>query len=104
MAIKFKVHIQQEAVDELDHIYQYLFNEAPRSARSFVGNLKKRILSLKSLPYRGTRVRILEDPKSKREIRFIEHKKYLIFYTVIERDVTILHVAGPGQNWIQLLS
>ena len=104
MATKFKIHIQQEAIDELDHIYQYFFNEAPRSARSFVANLKKRILCLKNLPYRGTRVRILENSKNKREIRFIEYKKYLIFYTVTERDVTILHLAGPGQNWIHWLA
>lgn len=98
----YLVRIQEEAVQELDSLYRRIFNDAPRRARSFVKQLQKKIFSLRKFPRRGSRVKLLED--SKEEIRFLEHQGYLIFYTIIQKNVTVLHIAWPGQNWSDLFN
>jgi plasmid stabilization system protein ParE len=99
---RYRIRIQKEAVDELDQIYRYIFKESPSHAKGFVKDLKRKILSLKMFPYRGSRAHLLEDQEDLKEVRFLEHKEYLIFYVVEEAEVTILHIAGPGQNWVDL--
>ncbi len=103
MPRKFTVRIQREAAAELDHIYAYLYRQAPHAAVKFLMTLKKKVLTLRSFPYRGTQVRLLAHPKDKIVPRFIEHNGYLIFYKVEQNIVFVLHIAGPGQDWIQLL-
>ncbi len=98
----YRVRIQQEAVDDLDKIYRYVFQDSPLRAKAYIKNLKVKILSLRDFPRRGSRARLLEGRAVREEIRFIEHKGYLVFYTIDKREVIILHVTGPGQNWIRL--
>jgi len=97
-----RLRIQQDAADELDEIYRFIHQDSPSQARIFLKNLRAKILSLRNFPRRGSRARILEDEGSKNEIRFIEHKGYLIFYILEAKEVVVLHITGPGQNWTQL--
>lgn len=99
---RYRVKIQDEAVDELDRIYSFICEDSASRARSFLRALKSGIFSLRELPRRGTRVQLLEDETSPGEVRFLEHRGYLIFYTTDEKEVTVLHVTGPGQNWMRL--
>ena len=99
----YRVRFQAEAIDELDRIYQFIYADSLARTRRFMAALKKQILDLKHLPQRGTRARLLETPASDTEIRFIEYKGYLIFYTIDKTDVVVLHCAGPGQDWLLLL-
>lgn len=99
---RFRVSIQEEAIDDLDRIYAFVFRDSPSRARKFIRQLQKKILSLRDLPRRGSRVPLLEYDEQTGQIRFIEHQGYLIFYTVHQKEVLVLHVTGPGQDWMQL--
>ncbi|MBI4373510.1 MAG: type II toxin-antitoxin system RelE/ParE family toxin [Deltaproteobacteria bacterium] len=80
----------------------FIFENSPSRAKGFVRSLQKRILNLRDLPRRGSRVKLLEDTEIPGEIRFIEHQAYLIFYTINKNEIVVLHVAGPGQDWLRL--
>lgn len=95
----FQVRIQRGAVDDLDRIYSYIREDSPNRARRFLATLKSKITGLRRFPHRGSRARILDLRGT--EIRFLEHRKYLIFYVVEGSDVIVLHVAHPGQDWIK---
>ncbi len=97
---KYRVRIQKEAVDELDRLYHHISKEFPTRARSFLKQLKGKILSLKNFPSRGSRAKILEEQDL--EIRFIDYKGQLILYTIHEKEVVVLHISGPGQNWMEV--
>lgn len=104
MAKNFQVKIQQEAIDELDELYRFIFTDSPRRARQFLKKLQNKILSLKVFPRRGSRAMLLEDSESVNEIRFLEYQGYLLFYTIDDKAVTVLHIAGPGQNWVEFFT
>lgn len=99
---RYRVKIQDEALDELDAIYSFICQDSAANAKNFVRLLKNKILKLTEFPHRGTRIKLLEDEDSKGEIRFIEYKGYLIFYTILQKEVIVLHVTGPGQDWMRL--
>lgn len=99
---RYRVSIQEEAVDDLDRIYSFISQDSPGRAKRFVRELRRRILSLGNMPTRGARVPLLEGDKQSGQIRFIEHQGYLIFYTLHQREVIVLHVTGPGQDWMRL--
>jgi plasmid stabilization system protein ParE len=99
---RYRVKIQDEVVDELDSIYSFIFEDSPSRAKGFIRSLQKKILNLREWPLRGRRVQLLEGKGSPGKIRFVEHKGYLIFYTLHQKEVIVLHVTGPGQNWMQL--
>lgn len=102
MTNSYSIKIQKEAIDELDQIFRFIFQGSPTQAKKFVKELEKKALSLSQFPNRGSRIKILEEDDE--EIRFIEYKQYLIFYTIeeINKNVTILHFSSPGRNWIEL--
>ena len=49
---KYKVKVNPRAINELDHIYEYIANEklAPENAKGQVDRIKKSILSLDTFP------------------------------------------------------
>jgi plasmid stabilization system protein ParE len=107
MALPAKTHqvrIQREAIDELDRIYRYIFNDSPGRARKFIKALKNKILELQRFPQRGSRARILDPEISSFEIRFLEFQGHLIFYTANTKTVYVLHIASPGQDWQSMIS
>ena len=98
----FQVRIQRGAIDDLDDIYRLIHDDSPSRAKSFLFALKRKIQSLSKFPYRGSRARILDLGEKAPEIRFLEHKNYLIFYVIEGPVVTVLHVTRPGQDWVKL--
>ena len=99
----FHVLIQNDVNDELDRIARLIARDKPTAAQKFIRELSRKILELERFPLRGSRVKILESSRDKAEIRFLEHRGYLIFYTVQKASVLVLHVTSPGQDWISLL-
>jgi plasmid stabilization system protein ParE len=100
MAKKFKVQFQPSAVDDLDRLYQFISFDKPNAARKFISVLKKKVFDLAYFPRRGALCRF---PGSVgKEVRFISHKGYLIFYTLTDLKVIVLHLTGPGKNWLAL--
>ena len=98
----FQVNMRREAVDDLDEIRRFIQNDSFARARSFLSALKWKILGLKRFPHRGSRARLLGLNVKDPEIRFSEYKGYLMFYVVEGNVVTVLHVSGPGQDWMRL--
>lgn len=98
MAKKFKVRITEEAVDDLDRLYRYIVKDGVVRARKFIGELKKKIHDLRNLPKRGALCHLFTGS----QIRFLSHRGYLIFYEIEDNEVFILHITGPGQDWMSL--
>ena len=46
----YKVRIQNEAIDELDGIYRYIFSDSPGRARGFLKKLKKKDSKPREIP------------------------------------------------------
>lgn len=101
MASKFRLLIQNEAIEEMDRLYQLACFDKPMAAKKFIQGLKKTIFDLKRFPKRGTLCR-LKIPLPNTEIRFISYKGYLIFYQIKGNVVTVLHLLGPGRDWMKL--
>jgi len=98
----YQVKIQRAAVDDLDEIYRFIRVDAPGRARRFLSALKRKILSLRRFPFRGSRARVLDLGEKTPEIRFLEYQRYLIFYIVEGTLITVLHVTRPGRDWVKL--
>ena len=71
--------------------------------------LKKKIRTLKTLPYRGSAGYLANESEQGfvtqpdwGQLRFINHRGYLIFYEIKEQEVIVLHITTPGQDWISL--
>jgi plasmid stabilization system protein ParE len=99
---KYRIRIQKEAVREVERIVSWIAEGSPRSAGSFLKGLRSKILDLSAYPERGARARLLEASGAPPIIRWIEFKKYLIFYAVEGSKVFVLHVTAPGQDWMRL--
>ena len=98
MAKKYSVRIQADAIDELDHIYQYIFKESPRAAKKILDGLRKRVLSLALFPQRGSRAQLMESRGHRNQVRFVPYLDYLIFYTIRGHEILVLHITGPGHD------
>ncbi len=102
MASSYKVRMHPDAVDDLDQVYQWIAKDNPSRAKKFVQGLQKKIFDLKYYPHRGSRCRFVETSHVFQELRFISYQRHLIFYEVISSEVLVLHVTGPGRDWISL--
>lgn len=102
MSKKYRVKIQKEAVDDIDQIYRFIAQDKSSAARKFSAELKKKILGLSIFPTRGSPCRLFDQGHAFNDLRFVTHQGYLIFYEVKENEVLILHVTGPGQDWMNL--
>ena len=99
---KYRVKIQKEAIRDVDRIIGWIAEKSRPKARSFLKKLQAKILSLGEFPERGVRARLLESSGESPIVRWVEFKKHLIFYSVQADTVFILHVTGPGQDWLRL--
>ena len=99
---KYKIKILQPALDEIDGLCAFIQKNSSRQASIFLDNIWKKISSLKTFPYRGARAKVFETESLSLEVRFLEYKGYLVLYTIESSGVIILHVTGPGQDWISL--
>lgn len=81
------------AADDLQRIHDYLREHEPHLARSTVIELRKAILSLRTLPHRGR-------PGAVEGTRELLHERlpYIVAYRVKEDAVEILHIWHPSQE------
>lgn len=101
MASLFRVTIKEAAIEELDRIYQLAAKDKPVSAKKFINKIKHKITSLSKFPKRGSTCKL--PALTQLEIRFLVVEHYMIFYTIKERTVDILHITSPGKDWMDLL-
>ena len=98
MAKQFRVRITEEAIEDLDRLYRYIIGDGVSRAGKFIGELKKKIGDLRKFPRRGARFRLIADS----EVRFLSYRGYLVFYEIENNNIFILHITGPGQDWMSL--
>ena len=71
--------ILEEAHEDLRNIVAYIASENPGAAEKLGGELLDEVMSLESLPYRGSRV------KKRRGLLKLIHGNYLIYYRIREQ-------------------
>ncbi len=100
MATTYKVTLKQGAFDDLDKIYQFISQDSPVRAKQFLSRLQKQISALKKFPFRGSSLSLL-GPELAQRIRYISYQGYMVFYEITAADVRVLHITGPGQDWLR---
>ena len=71
------------AEEDLQAISESIGEHAPRTAGRFVEAILRKVEILRDLPYLGA-----VTPQVRR-VRFLTHKKYIIYYTVHRREVVV---------------
>jgi toxin ParE1/3/4 len=80
-----KVRFTAEAQADLDAIYNYITEHNPSAAQRLKVRLRQRAERLSRFPYSG--------PETNQPgIRVLVDSPYLIFYTMADREIVILHV------------
>ncbi len=91
----------RRAQRDLQQIYDYLATEAPLHADSFIDGLLDAIESLDELSERGAAPR--DSVLRQRGYRYLEHRDYLIFYRVLQRQVRVYRVVHGRRAYRHLL-
>jgi addiction module RelE/StbE family toxin len=94
-----KVVLTTEALDDLERISDYIAQDNPPRARSFVQELMEKARQLGDLP-RGFP---LVPRYAHLGIRHRTHGSYLIFYRVEEDRITVIHFLHGSRDYETLL-
>lgn len=94
-----KVRLARSAEADLSAIADWIGEDDPRRAASFVRELQGRCMSLASRPRRFPIAREIGGVP----IRKLGHRGYLIFYAVLEDRVEVIHVVHGARDWAALL-
>jgi toxin ParE1/3/4 len=93
-----KVRFTAPADSDLEAIGDWIANDDPVRARSFVRELRKVAGTLARYPQRYPLL-----PGSVREVRKKVHGQYLILYRVFEEEVQILRVVHGSRELTEIL-
>lgn len=87
---KYKVKISPRALEDLNHIYEYIVKEikAPQTALALVELIESEILRLDEMPYRGAERKI--GIYANRGYRQLFVKNYTIVYRIEEASKTVI--------------
>ena len=98
-----QVVVSPKAREDLVAIRQYIQNElgSPDAARRILQKLKDSMLSLESMPQRGTPLDAVLPFHT--DYRFLVCDRYTIFYTVSGAQVQILRVLHQLQDCMKVL-
>ena len=94
--MKYKITFTELSQFKLSEIAEYIAEDSPKRARSFIKEMKSHLQKrLSSMPLSGREVQP--------GIRMIPFKRYSIVYKVssVEPRVFILDIFGGGQDWQQ---
>lgn len=92
------VEFSQQAEQDLEAIGDWIAQENPDRAYSFVRELRVDCASLSDFPERHAIIKI----SNIGEIRRKPHGNYLIFYAVAENTVSIIRVLHGAQDYADL--
>lgn len=96
MANKYTLRYLPIAVDDLISLFDWIANDSPSNAATFIEKLDQHILSLKNHPFLG---RIPRDEKLKNfGYRVLIIESYLVFYIVRGKIVEIHRVIHGSRN------
>ena len=95
MVKKYKVHISQNAQNDLEHIFFYIVADSINNAKKFILKLEEKIYSLDTFPERFAY--IPENIYFGTNYRHINHKKYRALYKIESNSVYILRVINGSK-------
>ena len=101
--MKFTVRILTRASADADTIFRWLAKHSPQGAVHWYDALLASAALLASDPLRHPRVpEILNFPEEVREVHFKTRRgrRYRLLFVVVEDEVRILGVRGPGQTTV----
>jgi toxin ParE1/3/4 len=93
-----KVRLTREAQADLERVGDYIAQDNPKRALTFLAELREACLSLADAPLAFPLVPRYEQFGVRRRV----HGNYLIFY-VVEADVVVLHVLHGAMDYESLL-
>ena len=94
------VRLTTEAEDDLEHIADYIAQDNPHRALSFVLELRDKCMSLADMHQTYPLVLRYERHSIRRRV----HENYLIFYRVEAEQVVIVHVLHSAMDYATILS
>lgn len=100
---KYRIRYAQQAVDDLDAIFDYVLLEDQSAALKLLAEFERRIGSLAESPYVGAAIRTDEPMMIAAGYRYLVVPPYLVFYRVTDAEVRIGRVLHSRQDWLQLL-
>ncbi len=100
---KYRIRYAQQAVDDMDAIFDYIVLENQDAALKMLSEFEKSIDRLAEAPYIGAAIRTDEPMMIAPGYRYLVVSPYLIFYRVVDAEVRIGRVLHSRQDWLQLL-
>ena len=101
--IEYKIRYVQQAVDDMDAIFDYVVVENQTAAHKLLEQFDHSIQKLRKAPYLGAAIRTDDAMMIAEGYRYLVVAPYLIFYRVREKDVVIGRILHSRQDWLQLL-
>ena len=100
---EYRIRYAQQAVDDLDAIFDYICLDNPDAARKMLQSFKISIGRLASTPYLGAALRTDSPLLISSGYRYIVVSPYLVFYRVVDDEVRIGRILHSRQDWLSLL-
>lgn len=100
---EYRIRYAQQAVDDLDAIFDYICLDDPEAARKMLQSFKTSIGRLAVEPYLGAALRTDSPLMLSAGYRYIVVSPYLVFYRVVNEEVRIGRILHGRQDWLSLL-
>jgi addiction module RelE/StbE family toxin len=88
-----------EAERDLEHIGEWIAQDNPRRAVTFIQELRSRCEALADMPFAYPLVSEHENTGIRRRT----HRDYLIFYRVVDKTIEVLHVLHGARDYDRIL-
>lgn len=100
---EYRIRYTQQAIDDLDAIFDYICLDDPDAARNNLNKFKSSIEKLAATPYHGAALRTDSAVMIAAGYRYIVVSPYLVFYRVVDSEVRIGRILHSRQDWLSLL-
>jgi plasmid stabilization system protein ParE len=100
----YRVLISDAATDEVAFIYKWLYRQSRQGAHRWHDAFDRLIIALETTPERHPLAsEATMQAEGVREVHFRTPKghRYRVLFVIVDDEVRILHVRGPGQAPIQ---
>ncbi|MGN0746351.1 MAG: type II toxin-antitoxin system RelE/ParE family toxin [Aristaeellaceae bacterium] len=99
----FRIRYTQQAMDDLDAIFDYICLDNPNAARKMLQDFRTGIEKLAATPYLGAALRSDSPMMISSGYRYIVVSPYLVFYRVVDQEIRIGRILHSRQDWLSLL-
>lgn len=100
---KLRIRYTQDAVDDLDSIFDYISEDKQTAAANMLEQIENSILQLSDNPRLGTVLPTNELSLIEPGYRRIVVKPYIIFYRIGKDELFISRILHSRQDWMNLL-